>query len=512
MNIVTSQEMKKIDQTAINEFGLPGNVLMAIAGKNVADFIISKFKIEDKILIAVGTGNNGGDGFVTAHFLKNHGFNVDILIIGDSKKLTESSKIYFNLCQNLQIKIWQDFWELTFSNYPIIVDAIIGIGFTGKLREPLTQIIKRINQTNSKIISVDIPSGLPSDGDAPLDSPVQANHTITMGLPKISLASFPGKIYAGEVIVADIGFPKILLENPNFNRLEFNENLFSKKFPRNKNQDSYKGENGHLLCIGGFNGMEGSIMLSSLAALEIGVGLISLWTEESSKTIIAGKIPEMMTITFPREIKQINSFIQKNLSNKKFDSLLIGPGMGREDYSQIIFNEIIANIKNSSIERIIIDGDGLFLLSNFLKTKKLPEEKKFIITPHFGEASILLEKKIDNLKKNRYKTVQELYKVTHAVSVLKGPATLTHFNNKTYFNTTGNSALATAGSGDILSGIIGALSLDSSIEILDCAGMGVFIHGKSADIFCKEQMSDIMKSSDILKNIRHAMLIENRFL
>ncbi len=532
MKVVTAKEMQRIDRIAIDDIGIKGEVLMGYAGKSVAEYIFANFPYLKNAAVFSGTGNNGGDGFVVAYFLSNKGIVVDLFIAGDKLKLTDTSNIYLNICRKNNIKITalneQLLNEIDPDEYDLIIDALLGTGFKGRPRGIVKEAIVKINSASSKVLSVDLPSGLPSDGEAPEGEVVKAGHTVTIGLPKISLVTYPGKNYTGRLYISDIGFPAPLINSTDVSidlldgdYIKSNLNLF-------KDVDSHKGMAGHVLLVGGFDNMEGAIIMAAMAAFETGVGLATLLTTRKARKIIAGRIPELITRSldsFAPDSKKDN--IQKDnivhkddnihghsniltdiltffSEDRHYNAMLIGPGMGRSELSSLIFNAIIDNIGSSGIKKILVDGDGLYHLSGYLKTKILPDDVSFVITPHFSEASRLLGKPVDEIKNNRLLSAKELSERTSCVVLLKGPATIVTDGKRTLINTTGNPALGTAGSGDVLSGIIGALFL-KDMSPLDSAGVGAYIHGLAADMLVKEYDMPVLKATDLIDYIRIAI-------
>ncbi len=530
MKVVTAKEMQKIDKISINDIGIHGEVLMGYAGKSIADYIAANLKGIKAVAVFSGTGNNGGDGFVIGYFLANMGFDVDIYIAGSREKVSETSNVYLNICINngvpvIETKEKSSLNGIDIDRYDLIIDAMLGTGFEGIPRGIIKDVIEMINDSSAKTLSVDLPSGLPSDGEAPQGETVKADYTITIGLPKISCVTYPGKKYIGKLHVTDIGFPVSLTQSDDLKIDLLNNDYVEKRLNLSRDCDIHKGEMGHLLLVGGFDNMEGAIIMTAQSAFETGVGLSTLLTTKGARQIIAGKIPELITRTQDsldlakldadkNEIKGIEKKIENGLreffnEGRKYDAIIIGPGMGRTSISSKLFNLLIANLEIFGINRVLIDGDGLYHLSEFLKDNKLPEKVSFIITPHFYEASRLLNKSVDQIKANRIGAAIELSQKTGAVALLKGPSTISSDGNASLINTTGNPALSTAGSGDVLSGIIGALLL-RNISPLDAAGIGSYIHGLTADICITENETQILKATDIIEKIRKAILQSNQ--
>jgi ADP-dependent NAD(P)H-hydrate dehydratase / NAD(P)H-hydrate epimerase len=533
MKIVSAEEMKKIDSITIGEIGIPGEVLMGNAGMIVTEYISGIFSRSSKVCIFSGQGNNGGDGFVAGFLLRNRGFEVDIFTAGRFKAISKTSRVFFRACKKSGLPLYpinteRNVKKINLSKYDLIIDALTGTGFKGAPRGIVKELISLINKSGKTIVSIDIPSGLPSNGEAPEGEAVHADHTVTIGLPKISLVTYPGKKYTGKLHVADIGFPKELTESPEIKRNLIDAVYAAAKLRRNPDPDAHKGSSGSLLLVGGFDGMEGAIMLAAKAAFETGAGLVTLLTTENARSIIAGKIPEMITSSL-LNIDSLHNEIVREITdgltgedskkaklgemaghlistwfteNRKFDAIVIGPGIGRTSLSSVVFNAIIDYTGEHGPHRILIDGDGLYHLADYIKRKNLPAGA--IITPHFLEASRLLGVPVEEIKKNRLKAAMDLTMNTGATVLLKGPSSIITDGSKTLINTTGNPALATAGSGDVLSGIIASMLL-RGLDHPDAAGIGAYIHGLSADLHMKEFGTDTMKATDILSFIKKAV-------
>ncbi len=504
MKVVTAEQMNLIDKTAIEDYSVPATILMNNAGKSIADFIEITFP-ETAVYIFCGRGNNGGDGFATAYYLKNRGIDTGIFLSGNRNDVSPTSRIFLEMCEKSRIHIV----EVRNENIPvlpsdknfIILDALTGTGFKGSPRGTLLHLIELINNSKSKVVAADIPSGLSANGEKPLGSAVRANYTITMGLPKISLKTFPCADFCGNVIVADIGFPRELTQSEKIKVSLADESLI-KNIPLNPDNEAYKGSRGHTLIIGGFTGMEGAAILACSALFNTGAGLATLITDYEARKIIAGKIPELMTASFPSNPEK-NEVI-KLLDPEKYTSMIIGPGMGRTSHASIIFYTVLENLHNTKIKRVLIDGDGLYHLSLYLKEKQLPENIEFIITPHFMEASRIYGKTVEKIKASRLDSCCNIAALSKTVCLLKGPASIISDGESSIINIRGNASLATAGSGDALAGIIGSF-MNLDIPLLHAGGAGMYLHGLCADIFVSENPQGTMKAGDIVENIKSAL-------
>lgn len=520
MKVVTAQQMQEIDRITIQQYGIPGEVLMALAGKSVADYVLHTVKAHN-VAVFCGVGNNGGDGFVAAYLLSQY-LPVDVFILGNTDKFTPSSRIYYDVCQHTSVRCCtispETLATINLNSYDCIIDALTGTGFSGQPRGLLQQVINVINQSRKKIIAIDMPSGLPADGAVESECIVQAHTTITMGLPKINIVTYPGKYYAGNVIVADIGFPSTLCASSDIHWQLIDEKFFTSNYRPNTYFDAHKGANGHLLCIGGFDGMEGAILLCTKAAFAIGVGLVTIVTTQQARAIIAGKIPEAITRAlnatssepfskdmygtpvftdiYQKMIAQLEDIVE----HSRPTACVIGPGLGRSIASAATF-AASCTIAHKMKLPALIDGDGLYCLSQMPQVN-LP--RYCVITPHFKEAERLTGTAVGEIKNNRLYSAENVANKFQCITVLKGPSSIVTDGTTTYINTTGNPALATGGSGDVLSGIIGAL-LSKGYDPLIAAALGVYVHGKAADIYCQESGNSIMQAGDIIRFVRNAL-------
>ena len=253
MKIVTAKEMQEIDRIAITEYGIPGEVLMGYAGKAIADFIIQNCGNAVNAAVFCGSGNNGGDGFVIGYLLWNKGIGVKIYLVGNPEKISPASKIYYDICRNADISIVtiadeNALKDIEIEHRDLIVDAMLGTGFTGEARGIVPDVIRKINEHECPVFCVDIPSGVSSNGNVSPDAcAVRADFTVTMGLPKISHVTYPGKMFTGMLHVVDIGFPSVLTESDDI-KIDLIDNDFVKRhLNTERDADTHKNAEGHIL-------------------------------------------------------------------------------------------------------------------------------------------------------------------------------------------------------------------------------------------------------------------------
>lgn len=523
MKAVTAAEMREIDRITINETGIPEIVLMCLAGRAVADRVLSMGAWIRKVAVFAGPGNNGGDGYVAAYFLHNAGKEVHLIRVPAEVPRSESSRLYQRLCQAVGIAEL-DLSGVTGSDdelgtYDCLVDALLGTGFSGPLRGETEFAVRLINDSDIPVVAVDIPSGLGADGEAPAGEAIIADETVTMGLPKISLVTYPGKEFAGRVTVADIGFPSALADADSLKTELVDEAFFtSRGIPEielsyRSDEDAHKGSRGTLLVLGGFDGMEGAALLSARAAFETGIGLGVLFTTESARSAVAGAVPELITASIASggdgtalSDDVIDEALERARSGRRIDALVIGPGIGRTAFSARVFSRAVVRAAGWGVRKGLIDGDGLYHLSGLPAGNSLDKGIEWIVTPHFKEASRLAGMSVQEIANHRISAAETVARKYQCVALLKGPASIISDGKRNYVVTSGNQALATAGSGDVLSGIIGALLL-RRLSAVDAAASGAWLHGTAADIHRGNDVHAVMKSTDILNRIRGSMAL-----
>ncbi len=489
MKAASGAEIRETDRKTIEEYGIPGSVLMGLAGNAAVREIVSFFGSIKRAAVCAGTGNNGGDGFVTAYLLACRGISAVIYLLGSPDRMTPDAALYFNACRKAGIPVISvTEGTADFSGFDLIIDALCGTGISGGLRGLTAAMVKAVNSSGVPVASLDIPSGLPADGQAPEGPAVRAKLTVTMGWPKLSLVTWPGAGYCGTVKTVDIGFPSVLGES--FASSLITED-FIQKISQKYDPDINKTDRGHLLIIGGFHGMEGAGLLAASGAFAAGAGLVTLACDGRARSVSAGKIPELMTADLDEQDPS------DLVSSGRFRALVIGPGTGRTPEARNIFFKVMESMASGGIKRVLIDGDGLFHLAEYLKTGPLPEQVSFVLTPHFMEASRLTGQSVEEIRKDRIRAAELCADITGCSLILKGPLSVIACrkspDRRRYINTTGNSLLATAGSGDVLSGITGAyLMTELSPEMALCKG--AFVHGAAADLAAAEGRKHISAS------------------
>ncbi len=480
-----------------------------------------------------GMGNNGGDGIVCATDLLRNGFNVTLYFTGPHQKLKGDSLFYFNellkLKKEMEVPKKDNFQKTdiiflendndgvflkklkqSLQHADFAIDAIFGTGLHGKnIYGKSLEIINLINKVKMArkdliIFAVDIPSGVDADNGRILGAAVKADYTVTFASKKTGHVIYPGSEHTGIIKIADIGIPQKILKNYK-GFFEATLKWVARKLPK-RNALSYKQSVGKLLVLAGSTGLTGAAAMTCQAAMRSGAGTVTLVCPEELNEILEIKLTESMT--FPVEQTEtgslhVNSFKSIYGLSSSYDALAIGPGLSRNPSTVMLVREVLKNIKIPTI----LDADGLRALASPMEINEEGELfnlENVVITPHAGElCSILLREKIN--PDERIETNTEASKKFGVVSVLKGSSTIITLKNMTFINPTGDFALATAGTGDILTGIIGAL-LCQGMSRLDAAVCGVYIHGLASDVISKKTGKTSMIATDLLEGLQKVFM------
>ena len=493
MRILTKKQSYSIDKISIENYKISQELLMTAAANSIVKHIekySSFINKKPRILIICGKGNNGGDAICAANILIRKGFDLHVHFLIEKKEIRSLSKKYY--IEYVKVSNQISFGaELKKNNgFDLLIDGIMGIGFRGTLNNNLIDWIKWINNSNMYIISVDIPSGLNADNGLTSPVAVKANKTITFGYSKIGLHIADGKDYSGDLVIEDIGFPDDVLDNINeieckiFKSKDVENILF--KVPSN----TYKQDRGKVLIIAGSRGMTGAAFLSTYGALRTGAGVTITVCPSSLSNIFEKNIIEGMTLSCEDNNKGYLSIDNYDAIMEKVDwadSLVIGPGIGLADET----TSLIVKLINSIDKPIVLDADGLACFNQLNKPLD-----NLIITPHLGEFSRIIKKEKSEVVNNFIHLVKDFIKVFDGVALIKHVPCCVAYQNKISFNSKGNSGLSTAGSGDVLSGMIGSF-VAQGISYFNASRLSSFFHGMAADILIKDVGYRGLISSDL---------------
>ena len=507
MKVTTGSKMQEIDQAAIREYGIPELILMENAGIEVTNATRELLKTlkGKKVCVFSGKGNNGGDGFVVARHMHNEGAKVKVFILGDRESIQGSAKINLEILQKMNVDIVQiksdrdwDKVKVTLAFSECLIDALLGTGFKAPLQEPMQKLIALMNHSAKPIIAVDIPSGVEVNTGKIDTIAVQAMRTVTFGLLKLGLVFYPGAEFTGEILIKNIGFPRNLLQDECIKQTLITNSIVKNRLPE-RNGDVHKGVCGKVLVIAGSKGMTGAATLASLAALRAGAGLVTLAVGESLHDCMESKLTEVITKSLPEKNGEV--IVEEALPillelAEKNDVVVIGPGLGRQTATIEMIQKFIEQVKR----QVIIDADGLYALGQAVElTKKM--NKMPILTPHLGEMACLLHQDVEEIKADLVSVARESAKQLESIIVLKSAKTVVAYpDGNVYINTRGNAGMATAGSGDVLAGVIGALAAQQHSLAIDSAICGVYLHSMAGDIAANAGMVGLI-ASDIVQAI-----------
>ncbi len=515
--IVNQKEMSEIDRESAEKLNIPTMILMENAGRSVVEYLQRIFNINDEdfpkksFLIFCGKGNNGGDGFVAARFLLNKGAKVKIILLGRFAELKGDAKINAERYKNMggetielekEDSLFTDFLEES-KKETYIIDAIFGTGFKGEITGIYKRAIEFINQSGFPIIAVDVPSGTMDDGRVG-NFCVKANFTITMGFIKRSLLLPPARDYAGKIFISDIGTFYNYFNNKGNTYLLEEKDI--KEFLPKRVSWGHKGTFGTCLIIAGSRGYSGAACLTALGALKIGSGLVYLASPKTIIDVIETKLTEVVKIPLDWEDGYTLSNLDKiNNILSKIDVLAIGPGIGFTEKTKEFIKKFLISISERKIP-VVIDADGINCLSEEIDLlKDFAKDNQIILTPHPGELSRLIKISPEKINENRIEIARSFSQKYGAYLVLKGSPTVIGVpEGIVYVNPTGNSGLASGGTGDVLTGFITGL-LAQRLKPEKAAIVGVYLHGLSADLALENQTEYDFIASDILTYLPKAI-------
>ena len=507
MQIVTAEIMQKLDRRAIEECGIPGIVLMENAGSGTTGIIERKYPdlIHKKVAIFSGKGNNGGDGFVIARHLFNKGIDVKVYLLTSGNSLQGDAKVNFDIIRRMGIDILElgsapspDLIRNDLKGYDLIIDAIFGTGLSSEVRGIFREVIEVINQRDAPRVAVDIPSGLSCNTGKVLGESVQAELTVTFAYPKPGLIIHPGSDYVGELEILDISIPKHLIDDERIQDYIIDrDELRTIVKPRDPN--SHKGDFGHLLVVAGSTGKTGAAALTCQGAMRVGTGLVTLGIAGSLNQIMEIKLTEVMTEPLLESscgFIGIGAFEKIMRLTEEKNVLAIGPGMSTEDETVELVHRII---KEADVP-VVIDADGLNALATDVDTLK-EARAPIVLTPHPGEMARLTNASVREIQNDRIGASRRFAQEYNTYLVLKGFKTIiADPDGNIYINPTGNPGMASAGMGDVLTGMISGL-IAQGFDMVDAAQLAVFSHGLAGDTIASERGEAGLLATDIIERI-----------
>jgi NAD(P)H-hydrate epimerase len=465
--LYTAQQIRDLDQIAIQDRGIPGIKLMKSAGRTVFDEINHRWP-GSPITVFCGAGNNGGDGYIVAALALENRLPVQLIQLSSPEKLTGDAYTAYEYAVSAGVPM-TPFSDCLDLQVGVIVDALLGTGLNGQVREPYAQAIRLINQSGLPVVAVDIPSGLSSDTGAALEAAVEADVTVTFIGLKQGLLSGRGPALCGELIYNDLSVPADIFDGVKHTATCLDRQDFMASFP-SRHRDAHKGDFGHVLVVGGDDGFGGAVAMAAEAALRTGAGLVSVATRPEHVSAILARRPELM-------VKGVASGQELVPLLNSPTILVVGPGLGQSSWSEQMLQQAV-----STGLPMVLDADALNIISGG-RVIPNPGNANWVMTPHPGEAARLLGITNTEVQADRFAAVRALHKIFNCAVVLKGAGSLvcTAGDQPVGVCTAGNPGMASGGMGDALSGIIGALlaqGLPSDIAL----PMGVCLHAEAADM------------------------------
>jgi hydroxyethylthiazole kinase-like uncharacterized protein yjeF len=502
MKLVTASEMRELDRRAIQDLGIPSLVLMENAGRTTYQILRREFPgLRGEVAVLAGPGNNGGDGFVVARYLAHAGIPVAVFLLGARDRVRGDGKVNLEILAPLGVAVKEVLTEADLNpalrrlgRAALIVDALLGTGLNSPVKGLMAALIDRLNPLGVPVLAVDIPTGLSADTGQVLGVALKAEVTVTYGWPKLGQVLPPGRDYVGRLWQADISIPPIFAREVPQELAEARD-LRALMPPRPF--ASHKGTFGHLLVLAGSEGKTGAAAMTSEAALRAGAGLVTLGIAASLNDIMEVKLTEAMTLPLPEAagaralgaaaLAPITDFL-----DEKF-TLALGPGLGTHPETR----ELVGQLVHDLPQPMVVDADGLNNLAantGCLQGAAGPR----ILTPHPGEMARLLGLSVAEVQARRLDLARETAAKFGVILALKGAQTVVAApDGRASLNSTGNPALASGGTGDVLTGLIGGF-LAQGLAPWDAARLGVYLHGLAADYFVAQHGTRSLIAGDLL--------------
>jgi len=508
MKLVTAEQMRRIDRETIDGRGIPGDQLMENAGRGIAQGIasvVSDVRVGDSFVVICGKGNNGGDGFVVGRYLHEAGAKVSFYFLGPPDKLSPDAKLNFDRAAESKLGLHE---IASLDNLPdeldcdYIVDAVFGTGFSGAPRGVTADLIEYMNRQPQRVIAVDIPSGLNADTGQHEGAVVQAAYTFTLAQPKYGLYISPGRELAGSVVTVPIGIPEDVVSGFDLTVDLITPEMVAVLLPERK-PDGHKGDFGKLFSVSGSTGLSGAAAMAAKSALRSGCGLVKIGCPRSVLPLIAPLAMEATSCPLPdvakkgalalRALGEIRQYIRGH------EAVAIGPGLGLHHETKELVRRLVATLERPAV----IDADGLTALDGHLELLKQADQP-LVLTPHPGEFRRLTGEQVPTDIHQRLETARRFAVDNQVVLVLKGsPTVVADVNGDCYLNPTGNSGMATGGSGDVLTGAVGSL-LAQGLSAIDAAVCAVYVHGLAGDYAADELTERSVIAGDLIDFLPHA--------
>ncbi len=506
MRLISAEEMQAIDRQAIDQLGIPGVVLMENAARAAAEVFCREFShySPGPVLVMAGKGNNGGDGYVMARVLADRGWQVQTLVLGQLADIGGDARVMLDILLQLELPV-------SFVSEPkslrsgfaaaapsLIIDALLGTGLRSAVRGLYAEAIEIINSSGRPVFAVDIPSGVDGSSGRICGSAVRADLTVSFDHAKIGHGSFPGAAQVGDLEILDIGIPET--GRPELTTdVTLVDALDARAWLPLRLPQGHKGSFGHLLLLAGSTGKTGAAALAGQAAVRSGCGLVTVGTPASVNDILEVKLTEAMTCPLPDQqgllTEQAQGTIAQLLAERQ--ALAVGPGLGQSEG----LGKLLVWLLQQAELPVVIDADGLNLLVGRLEVLENYSGPPPVLTPHPGEMARVTGLTVAEIEADRFAVARDFARKYGVVLLLKGPRTLiVSPEGRVRINGSGNDGLASGGSGDVLTGVIGGL-LAQGLEPFTAAALGAWLHGRAAELVADGQGTAGMAASDLLSHL-----------
>ena len=482
----TGEQMRRADLYTIEEIGVPSMVLMERAALEVVRCMEEEQLDFRKVLVVCGSGNNGGDGYAIARLLHLKGHDVTIFFAGNSQKRSEENAQQAKIAAHYEIPV---ITNLDTEEYSVIIDALFGTGLKSEITGHYREILCSVNQMTGEKVAVDLPSGIHDTTGAQMGIAFCADLTVAIAFPKRGLFLQEGNVCAGKILTGDIGISSETFSEGTVTFGYEKQDLFL-GFPKRK-KNSHKGSYGKVLMIAGSKGMSGAAYLSAKAAYAVGAGLVQIYTHEENRVILQQLLPEAIITTYDTfDSEQLEKLIQWA------DLIGIGCGLGKSDTAERVMQYTLKR----ALVPCVVDADGINILSKHMEWIEVTNAL-IVLTPHMKEMSRMLQCSVKELIEQRMERLHAFVERYKVVCVLKDARTLVAKEHRnTYLNLSGNAAMAKAGSGDVLAGVIVGI-LAQQCEPYTSACLGVFLHGLAGDMARDKKGAYSVLASDLVAEI-----------
>jgi len=511
MRILNTAQMREAEQRTVSDIGIPARVLMENAGRQVAAAIETAFDELAVMRVAVlcGRGNNGGDGFVVARVLLERNVDTNVYLFGSAESVTGDARANLDALRALGVDVVEitdaPTWELlgtTVLSADLIVDALFGTGLRGALEGLIETVVADLNGSNRAVVSIDLPSGLSADHPN-IDGPaVEATMTVALGAPKLPLILPPAEHHAGSLLVADIGVPSRIIEQVDGPRIEMLTRELVAPLLAPRTSDSHKGNYGRVLIVAGSRGRTGAAVLAARAALRSGAGLVTVATPASCLAVVAAGGAEYMTLPLAEtDAGTVSADALGDVLAFRADVIAVGPGLGS---GSEVAAFVLGLVERSGVP-LVLDADALNAFVDSASALTGREDVPVMITPHPGEMARLLGTSVERVQRERLTVALDFARGHRVHVVLKGHRTIVADpSGDGAVNMTGNPGMATAGAGDVLTGMLAAWFAQLRDPAKACR-FAVYLHGSAGDLAAHDRGQTALVAGDIVLHLGDAV-------